>query len=353
MNGISFVPESASTTASRVDNLFLFELAIAAIFVIGIFGTIIYFTIRYARRSENEIPPVQPKHTTLEVTWTLGPFCLMLIMFFWGARLYVDAKKPLDHGLEINIVGKQWMWKIQHPDGIREINELHVPVGEPVKLILTSEDVIHDFAMPAFRLKQDVLPGCYVTQWFTATRPGKYDILCSQYCGTDHSKMVGQIIALQPSDYAAWRAGIVPTDAPAAAGQKLFVTYGCSGCHGQRAPSLAGLYNSQQLMQDGSVITADESYLRKSIVDPSAQIVAGYPPMMPAYKGTLSEEQLFQLISYIKSLETVRNTAAPGALPDPLPAPSTQPAPGGQPKEIHNFPPAERPYPVNPSSFRN
>jgi cytochrome c oxidase subunit 2 len=349
MSAIPLAPVRASTAASRIDTVFLFELFVSLFFVALIFTFIIYFVVRYRRRSEDEIPPDIGKHYSLEAAWTIIPFGIMVVMFFWGARIYVDLKQPLNHGLEIHVIGKQWMWKIEHPDGVREINELHVPVGEPVKLIMTSQDVIHDFFLPEFRVKQDVLPGSFVTEWFTATRPGTYHIFCAQYCGTDHAKMVGKVVVMLPADYQAWRAGEIPAESPAAAGAKLFTTYGCSNCHGQLAPTLAGLFGRTVTLQDGSNVKVDEEYLRKSIEDPSSQIVAGYPIIMPSFKGQLTQEQMLQIISYIKSLATVRNTST--TLPAPLNAPSTQPAPGDQPRVIPNHPPAESPYPITPTPF--
>lgn len=351
MSAIPLIPIRASTGAGQIDNVFIFELLVSAFFIVLIFTLIIYFAIRYRRQSEDEIPPDIGNHYGLEATWTAIPFILMMIMFFWGAKIYVDQKQPLEHGLEIHVIGKQWMWKVEHPGGVREINELHVPLGEPVKLILTSQDVIHDFFVPEFRMKQDVVPGSYVTEWFTATRPGTYHIFCSQYCGTDHAKMVGHVVVMTPSDYQAWRAGSIPAESPAASGAKLFTAYGCANCHGQLAPTLAGLYGRMVKLQDGTTVKADEAYLRRAIEVPASQIVAGFPVIMPSFKGQLSEEQLADLISYIKSLANVRNTSPGTTLPAPLIAPSTQPAPGDQPRVVPNHPPAEVPPTISPSPF--
>jgi cytochrome c oxidase subunit II len=348
MNGVPFVPPEASTFAPQVDVLFLFELGVAAFFSFLIFACIIYFCLRYRRRSDDEIPPKQPTHYGLEVAWTIIPFLLMLVMYFWGAGIYVRMKRPAERGMEIHVVAKQWMWKIEHPDGVREIDELHVPVGVPVKLVLASQDVIHDFFVPAFRMKQDIVPGSYVTEWFQATKVGTYHLFCAQYCGAGHSTMVGKVVVMTPHDFQAWLAGAVPAESPAASGKQLFTTYGCVQCHGQRSPTLAGLYGSKVTLQDGSTIIADEQYLRNSITDPSSQIVAGFPAVMPSYQGQISEEQLFDLIQYIKSLSTVRNTPAGNISQPPAPplaAPSTRPAPGAQPQSVPNFPPAETPYP--------
>jgi cytochrome c oxidase subunit 2 len=345
MNGVPFVPPQASTFAPQVDDLFLFELAIAAFFTCGIAGFIVYFCIRYRRRSDDEIPPKMPHYYALEIAWTLIPFGLMLVMFFWGADLYVNMKRPGEQGLEIHVVGKQWMWKIEHPEGVREINELHVPVGVPVKLVMASQDVIHDFFVPAFRMKQDLVPGSYVTEWFEATQIGTYRLFCAQYCGSGHSTMVGKVIVMNQHDYQAWISGSIPAESLAAAGHQLFTSLGCVQCHGQRAPTMAGLYGSIVTLEDGSNRIVDEQYLRTAITDPSSQIVAGYPPVMPSFKNQISEDQIFDLIEYIKSLAPARNNPAgnvgqpPAA---PLSEPSTHPAPSEQPRETPNFPPAEQ-----------
>ena len=344
MNSIPFVPPEGSTFAPQVDHLFLFELGIAVFFTCLIFGCIIIFCILYRRRSDDEIPPKMPKHYGLEITWTIVPFLLMLVMFFWGADLYVNMKRPAEHGLEIHVIGKQWMWKIEHPEGVREIDELHVPVGVPVKLVMASQDVIHDFFVPAFRMKQDLVPGSYVTEWFQATRIGTYHLFCAQYCGSGHSTMVGKVIVMNQHDYQAWLSGSIPAETPAAAGEHLFTTLGCVQCHGQRAPTLAGLYGSTVTLEDGSTVVADDQYLRTSIMDPSSQIVAGFPAVMPSFQGQISEDELFDLIEYIKSLTPVRNNAAGNVSQFTAPAlgaPATRPAPGEQPQAVPNFPPAE------------
>jgi cytochrome c oxidase subunit 2 len=342
--GIPLVPPQASTQAASVDALFMFSLAIACFFTLLIFLLVVYFTIRYRRRSDDEIPPRVGKHYALEITWTIVPFGILLVMFFWGAKIYADLNRPAEHALEIHVVGKQWMWKIEHPEGVREIDALHIPVGQPIKLVMASQDVIHDFFIPAFRVKQDIVPGSYVTEWFTASQPGEYHIFCAQYCGTDHSRMVGTVYVMQPAQYQAWLAGAIPSDPPASAGKKLFTSYGCIACHGERAPTMAGLYGSTVTLTDGTKVVADEQYLRESILNSTAKIVAGYPPVMHSYQGQISEEQLFQLIAYIKSLSvTQRATQAV-----PLATPATQPAPADQPGHLLNYPPAQSPYSNSP-----
>ncbi|HTW95997.1 MAG TPA: cytochrome c oxidase subunit II [Tepidisphaeraceae bacterium] len=351
MNGLPLAPPEASTFAPSVDALFLFEVIVAGFFCFGIFFSIVYFCIRYRRRSEYEVPPKMPKHYTLELAWTIVPFIFMLIYYFWGAEMYVDMKKPAQNGLEIHVIAKQWMWKIEHPEGVREINALHVPVDVPIKLVLASQDVIHDFYVPAFRMKQDVVPGSFVTEWFEATHTGTYHFFCAQFCGVGHSTMRGLVYVMTQHDYNAWLAGAVPGESAAAAGSHLFTALGCVECHGERAPTLAGLYESTVHLEDGRTMVADEEYLRDAILSPSGQRVAGYAPIMPSFLGQISEEQLYQLIEYIKSLETVRNLPAGNVSQPPAPkliAPSTRPAPGAQPGSIENFPPAESTWPLPP-----
>jgi cytochrome c oxidase subunit 2 len=240
-------------------------------------------------------------------------------------------KRPPQHALQIDVIGKHWMWKVQHPGGQREIGALHVPTGVPIKLVMTSEDVIHDFFVPAFRIKQDVLPGAFTTEWFIATQPGSYHLFCSEYCGTSHAQMGGTVTVMTPEDYQSWLAGIVPGERPADAGARLFVSYGCVQCHSKIAPTMAGLYNSKVQLSDGKTVIADEEYLRESILEPAAKIVRGYAPVMPSYSGHLSEEQVMQLIAFIEELSSA----------------TTQPADHANSQlpiyQLPNLPPAGRP----------
>jgi cytochrome c oxidase subunit II len=234
------------------------------------------------------------------------PFLITLVIFFWGAKVYfVMANAPAET-LNIYVVGKQWMWKVQHTTGQREINQLHVPVGRPVKLIMTSEDVIHDFSIPAMRVKADVIPGRFVQMWFEPTKPGTYRIFCAEYCGTDHSDMVGQVIVMEPNAYQTWLSGGAVEGSLASTGEELFADLACNTCHRPdsqgRGPVLDNLFGNQVQLHDGTVVTADESYIRESILQPAAKIVAGFQPVMPAFQGLVSEEELLALIEYIKSL---------------------------------------------------
>jgi cytochrome c oxidase subunit 2 len=245
----------------------------------------------------------------LEMSWIVFPAILALAMFGWGAVVYVDYRHPPQDTLDLYVIGKQWMWKVQQPNGRREINEMHVPVGRDVKLVLASEDVIHDFFVPAFRVKMDVVPGHYNTMWFRPTKAGHYHFFCSQYCGTNHAVMGGWVTVMEPSDYAAWLSGSTGEDVnPVVAGEKLFAEKACSTCHLSngtgRAPSLNGVYGGAVRLADGSTVTADEAYIRESILDSNAKIVAGYQPLMPSFQGQLTEEQIMSLTAYIKSLQS-------------------------------------------------
>lgn len=299
-------PQQASTYAGREDALFLFLVAVSVFFVALIFLLILVFAIRYRRRSPDEKARPTRESLALEVIWSVIPLGLTAIMFAWGAHLYFFASRPPANAMEIDVVGKQWMWKFQHPEGVREIDALHVPVGVPVKLTMTSEDVIHSLFVPAFRIKRDVVPGRYITEWFQATTPGKYRLFCAQYCGTNHAAMTGQVVVMDPVDYERWLRGGAVTVSPAAAGAALFQRLGCSGCHKPdntgRGPSLVGLLGRSVKLTTGRTLTADEGYVRESILQPQAKIVAGYGPIMPAFKGLVSEEQLLQIIAYITSL---------------------------------------------------
>src|SRR6185503_6428231 len=264
--------------------------------------------------------------------WTVIPFLIAMTMFGWGARVYFEQYKPPANAIEVYVVGKQWMWKLQHATGQREINQLHIPVGRKIKLIMTSEDVIHDFFVPAFRTKMDVVPGKYTTMWFEATTPETYHLFCAEYCGMNHSGMTGSIIVMEPREFDNWLSGNTNTTSPAVAGQQLFQSLGCASCHGQngeggRGPALHGLFGSQTTLQGGQKITADEAYIRESILNPQAKLVDGFGPIMPTFQGQLSEDQLMQLMAYIKSLQTGNaQTATPTASPAASPAGSPRPA---------------------------
>ena len=312
--GFPLFPEQASTMAARVDALFYFLVAVTVFFAALIFFMIVVFAVKYRRRSEDERPRPIEGNFWLEILWSAIPLGLTMVMFVWGAIIYFDIYNPPNDALEIGIVGRQWMWKAQHAEGQREINELHVPVGQAVKLTMTSEDVIHDVFLPAFRIKQDVLPGRYTTLWFQATKAGEYPLFCAQYCGTQHSGMVGRVVVLEPAEFEKWLSGGATGVSMIDQGASLFKRFGCETCHGaggtSQGPSLAGLFGKTVKLQEGTTVTADENYIRESILDPRAKIVAGYQPIRPTFKGLVSEEGLLQLIAYIKSLEGAERKAA-------------------------------------------
>jgi cytochrome c oxidase subunit II len=306
MLGFPLFPDQASTVAARVDGLFYFLVGVSVFFATLICILIIVFAVRYRRRSEAEKPPAILGNLGLEILWTAVPLGLTTVMFVWGAKLFFVIYHPPINSLEIMVVAKQWMWKVQHPEGRLEIDELHVPAGRPIKLTMTSQDVIHDFFVPAFRVKKDVLPGRYTTVWFEATKAGEYHLFCSQYCGTQHSGMVGRIVVMEPTRYQAWLGGNVTNVSMEAAGEQLFKSMGCITCHVEndtgRGPTLAGLFGKTVRLAGGGSVTADENYIRESILNPQAKLVLGYPPIMPTFKGLISEEGILQIIAYLKSL---------------------------------------------------
>ena len=297
--------------AGNVDALFIFLVIISGLMTLLIFGAVIYFAARY--RHQRGVPAEQIEGSTpLEVTWSIIPLAVFMVIFAWGAVVYFKSRTPPRDATEVYVVAKQWMWKMEHAEGQREINELHVPVGRDVKLIMTSQDVIHSFFVPAFRMKQDVLPGRYTVAWFRATQPGTYHLFCSQYCGTQHSGMIGSIVVMEPAQYEAWMSG-GSTGPLSATGEKLFAELGCSTCHRTdtqgRGPNLQGVFGKPVLLQDGRTVTADENYIRESILDPGAKIVNGFKPVMPTFQGLVSEEQLNALVAYVKSLSPAAQSA--------------------------------------------
>ena len=303
-----FFPEQASQQAANVDALYFFLLAVSAFFSALIAILIVFFAVRFRRRSDTEVGEAIHGSLALELMWTFIPLGITMVMFVWGALTFFHMTRPPQNAMEIYVVGKQWMWKAQHLDGAREINELHVPIGQPVKLTMGSEDVIHSFFIPSFRAKADVIPGRFNTLWFTPSKAGRYHIFCTQYCGTKHSNMIGWATVMEPAEYQAWVAGNVTGGTMADNGARLFSDLSCNTCHldsGQaqgRGPSLRNLYGRQVLLQRLETTVADDAYLRESILNPQAKIVSGFQPLMPTYQGLVTEEQLLQLIAYVKSL---------------------------------------------------
>lgn len=313
MQTVPFAPEQASSFARDVDALYGFLWALTI--VIGTLLTLLifYFAVKYRRRTPDHIPrPVRASHR-LEAIWVFVPFVVAMGIFVWSAMIYYRMYRPPEEAIDIYVVAKQWMWKFQHLDGHREINELHVPVGRKVKLTMTTEDVIHSFFVPAFRVKMDVVPGKYSTVWFEPTKAGRYHLFCTEYCGTSHSGMIGWVDVMEAPEYQAWLSGAAAGGSLAAAGGKLFEQLACNTCHKSdgtgRGPALEGVYGKPVQLAAGQKIDADEAYLRESITNPKAKVVAGYEAIMPTFQGQVSEEQLLQLLAYIRSLASVQGPA--------------------------------------------
>ena len=313
-------PPVSSTLASKVDTLFFFTLGVSVLFSVLIVATIAIFIVKYRRRRADETgQEIRGNTLLLELTWSLIPLALVMISFFWGASVFFESSRPPADAWSFHVYGKQWMWKVEHPEGKREINEFHVPVNQAVKLTMTSEDVIHNFSVPAFRLKMDVLPGRYSTAWFKATKTGTYHIFCDQYCGVDHAKMVGKIHVLTPQDYRSWLVSGASAGGAVATGEELFAAKACNTCHrpdsSARAPVLDGLFGKKVALVDGRTVTVDESYVRESILSPATKVVQGYQPIMPTFQGQISEEEVVQLIKYIRDLPPAAASGAPVAAP--------------------------------------
>ena len=305
---LPFFPEQASSFAGNVDALFFFIVLTCLFFVVLVAALCIFAMYKYRRKTPGEIGDDVHGNLFLEIGWTLIPTAIAMVIFAWGAFIYVNFRTAPTDTLDIYVIGKQWMWRLQQPNGRREINELHIPVNRNIKLIMGSEDVIHDFYVPAFRAKMDVVPGRYNTLWFRPTKVGKYHFFCSQYCGTNHAVMGGWVTVQEPSDYAAWLSGETGDLNPISAGEKLFAQLACITCHisngSGRGPSLNGVYGAKVLLADGSTVTADDAYIRESILQPKAKIVAGYQPVMPTFQGLVTEEQILNLTAYVRSLQS-------------------------------------------------
>jgi cytochrome c oxidase subunit 2 len=304
MQTFRLLPDQASTFAPHVDALYLFLLGVSAFFSLVIVAFLVFLGVKYRRRPGKLSEEVR-NSLGLEAVWTAVPALLTMGVFAWGASLYLDESIPPAGAYEVFVVGQQWMWKSQHANGRREINELHVPAGRPIKLTLASQDVVHSFYVPAFRVKQDAVPGAFRTLWFEATVPGEYHLFCAEYCGTSHSRMTGRVIVMRDVDYQAWL-GAGTDRPPAEAGRRLFVDFDCVSCHEsgsrERAPVLGGRFGSEALLADGRKTLFDEAYIRESILEPNAKVARGFAPRMPSFRGQISEEQLIAIVAYIKSL---------------------------------------------------
>lgn len=312
-NPLSLIlPAEASAYSGQVDRLTILMIVLSASLSAPVFILMAYFAVKYRRGKPADRKHPANRNIMLEVSWTIIPFVALLGFYVWATDLFARLYHPPADALQVDVVAKQWMWKFQHPEGQGEINELHVPVGEPVKLVMASQDVIHSLYIPALRIKQDVVPGRYTALWFTASRPGIYRIACAEFCGADHSEMGGRFVVMEQADYARWL-GRSSTDVTlAAAGAALFRARGCSGCHDPgatvHAPRLEGIYGKPVPLQSGETVIADDRYIRDSILLPQSQIAAGYPPIMPTFQNVLSEEDVLKIIAYIKSLQPEAKT---------------------------------------------
>jgi cytochrome c oxidase subunit II len=299
-------PDSASTVAGDVDAIYFAALAVAALFSLLIAVAVLYLAVKYKRTSPDQVGVPERANWILEIAWSVIPLGILLVLFWWGAGVFMTLSRPPAHAVEYYSIGKQWMWKFQHPEGNREINELHVPLGTAIKLTMTSEDVIHSFFVPAFRVKADVIPGRYTTVWFETTKTGTFPLYCTEYCGAEHSRMIGQVVVMEPYAYETWLTEGNAGRPVLTSGSELFTQLACHTCHRDdsavRAPKLPGLFGTHVTMLDGSSVLVDEDYLRGSILTPAEKVVAGYQPVMPTYKGQITEDQLLQLVTYIKSL---------------------------------------------------
>ena len=304
---VPLFPDAASTFAWQVDALYFYLIAISVFFTVIIAAAIFYFSLKYRETETFATPDEIHGSIALEAFWSFIPFVISMTVFLGGAIVYFNQYHIPADAMEVYVVGKQWMWKIQHPTGQREINELHVPVGQKVKLTITTEDVLHDFFIPAFRTKVDAVPGRYTTMWFEATKPGKYRIYCAEYCGLNHSGMGGWVYVMEPNDFENWLNGNASNQTPVQAGEDLFQNkLGCATCHAggdsQRGAKLEGIYGEDVKLVGGKTVTVDDDYIRRSILNPGGEVVEGYQPIMPTFKGQVTEEQLISLVAYIKSL---------------------------------------------------
>jgi cytochrome c oxidase subunit 2 len=307
LHSSALFPVEASTIAPYMDALYFFLVSVSLVGLIFVTLLIFYFSLRY-RRDKHPVAIQVEGSTILEATWTIIPLALFLVVFVWGGLLYFRIYNPPPNAMNIYVVGKQWMWKAEHPGGQHEINALHVPVGQPVQLTMISQDVFHSFSIPDFRVKREVIPGRYSTVWFQATDPGTYHIFCTQYCGTLHSGMIGEVTAMSPTDYKKWLDQSNSGMSLAQNGERLFASMGCNACHSgiaaARGPNLAGVYGSKLTLTDGSQVLVNDAYLRDSILNPSQHVTAGFAPIMPTYQGQISEDGLIDLVEYIKQLQS-------------------------------------------------
>lgn len=307
LHNFALFPAEASTIAPYTDALYFFLLGMTLLGLVLVGGLVVVFSVQY-RRAKSPIATQVEGSTLLEATWTIIPLGIFLLTFVWGALLYFRIYNPPVNAMNVYIVGKQWMWKAEHPGGQHEINALHIPAGRPVQLTMISQDVFHSFSVPAFRVKREVIPGRYTTVWFQATEPGTYHIFCTQYCGTSHSGMIGEVTVLSPEEYQRWLQQSTSGMSLAQNGERLFASMGCNACHtgnaSSRGPNLAGVFGSRLTLANGQQVVVNEAYLRDAILNPSQHVTAGYAPIMPTYQGQISEEGLIDLVEFLKTMQT-------------------------------------------------
>ena len=330
-------PQQGASLSQSVDLLYVFLLVVTGAFTLLVFALVGFFAVKYRQRPGHHATQIEGSYA-LEATWTLIPFGIFMVMFVWGAAVYMKGVQPPADSMDIFVVGKQWMWKVEHPEGVREIDALHVPLGRDIRLTLISQDVIHSFFVPAFRIKQDVLPGRYTTMWFRPTKVGTYHLFCAEYCGTLHSGMIGEVTVMPLTAYDAWLHGNAAAGTMVTDGQRVFAQLGCSSCHRSdtqgRGPSLAGVYGHQVALDDGQTVVANENYVRESIMNPGAQVVAGFTPIMPTYNGIVSEDQMLSLMQYIKSLSQPQSAESGSAQQPATANPGGNNAPRGGNKKV-------------------
>jgi cytochrome c oxidase subunit II len=347
------MPVAASTQAARVDRIFYGLTIISALIVLLVVGLVVTFAIRFRRGSKADRGPLpEVVSREFEIGWTAATLFIFVFIFWWAASAEITAFSPPKDALEVHVVGKQWMWKTQASSGAREINELHVPVGVPVRLVLTSQDVIHSFYIPAFRLKRDAVPDQTTETWFQATKTGTFQLMCTEYCGTEHARMLGRVIVMEPQDYAAWLSAQPEGDDLAHQGARLFSERGCAGCHAPgskvHAPSLAGIWGRAVQLDGGQLATVDAAYVRDSILQPKRDVVAGYEPIMPSYQGLLSDGEIQALTAYFRSLGAgPREIRTPGVPPLASRVPGAQP--DRSPAMVPGAPVADTPAPAGPA----
>ena len=341
LTNFALFPPEASKIAQPMDELYFFMVLVSLVGLTIVVLLIVGFSILYSKNRHPVAVQIEGS-TLLETTWTIIPLGLFLVMFVWGALLYFRIYTPPANAMNIYVVGKQWMWKVEHPGGQHEINALHVPVGRPVQLTIISQDVFHSFSIPAFRVKREAIPGRYTSAWFEATKVGTYHLFCTQYCGTNHSQMIGEVVVMTPDDYKKWTEESTSGNSLAQNGERLFASLSCNACHNTqpdaRGPSLANVYGSKLTLSTGQSIVVDDAYLRDAILNPSQHITQGYAPIMPTYQGQISEEGVIDLVEYIKNLnsgyrvqQTLNTTELAPNIEEKAPAPGQK---SSAPKEV-------------------